>query len=652
MSEPVGYIVAVEPGVVNVALLRKDEIAKYDYVYFMLKDKIEGKLMPVKVIGQIIDVRRTPYRISTEAYVADVIEFTPQDSLIEVIVGRVLVLGYRYNGTILRPKTTPPVGTPVYLASDKDIEELVKLPPDRGLHIGSLVTRPTIPVSLDVYGLRRHLAIIAATGSGKTWTSILLIEELLRKGATIVVIDPHGEYVPIKDTIHRLGPEYRDAVTVLKVAPYQIGERKYRVSLASIDSDTLAAILRIPTSAAKMRYALTLTHKLLKAVRRATGNRRVCTLRNLMKLLRLVAEGNVRNVQNILSLLGVKANKDVYGVIDEKSRRVLENLISELKEFSEDKRNKTAAVSVLIRLRKLKSLGVYTYFSTPLDVLLRPRHITIVNLAGVSDEVQDHVAYHILDRILKARVRYVRKLRGPKYPYPVVVVVEEAHRFAPSKSVRGTLWSRDALIRIACEGRKFGVYLIVITQRPSRIDSDVLSQCNSQIILRLVNPRDIDAVMQSSELVDAEISKLIPHLNVGEAIVLGPVAPLPVVVKLRDRALEYGGGDIDLVSEWSRSIQARFEFERKFCNIVEKILDAKISMRDVRRALLEAASVESYDVDGNVLSGTVRGAYVEIRLGEGSWSCSKCSGTMLTPCIHVLTLLAKAYVDGKLRLEK
>jgi len=647
MSEPIGYIVTVEPGIVTVALLRKDEVAKYDYVYFTLRDKVDGKLVPVKVIGQIIDIRREPYRLSTEAYVADVIESTPQDSLVEVITGRVLVLGYKYNDTILRPKTTPPVGTPVYPASDRDVEELVKVPAERGLHIGTLITRPTIPVALDVYGLRRHLAILAATGSGKTWTSILLIEELLKKGATIVVIDPHGEYVPLKDTIHRLGPEYRNAVTVLKVAPYQLGESKYRVSLAGVDSETLASILRIQTTAAKMRYALALAHKLLRTVRRATGNRQVCTVRNLMRLLKAVSTGAIRNLTQVLSLLGVKVD---INAIDPKLRRTLEDLVSELKDFAEEKRNRTAVMSVLIRLRKLRSLGIYTYYSTPLSMILQPRHVTVINLAGVNDEIQDHVTYHILERILRARIRYIRGLRGPKYPYPVVIIVEEAHRFAPTKT-RGSTWSRDALIRIACEGRKFGVYLVVITQRPSRIDPDVLSQCNSQIILRLVNPRDIDAVVQSSELVDVEISKLIPHLNIGEAVVLGPVAPLPLVVRLRDRVLDYGGGDIDVISEWSRSLERRFELERTIQGLVEKILDAKISLRDARRALYEINSVTEYDADGAVISGTVKGAYVEVRLGEKSWTCSRCSGTLLTPCIHVITLIARAYMDGKLRLD-
>jgi len=84
---------------------------------------------------------------------------------------------------------------------------------------------------------------------------------------------------------------------------------------------------------------------------------------------------------------------------------------------------------------------------------------------------------------LHSRINYVRDLRDPKYPYPVVVIVEEAHRFAPP--TKSTL-AHSIINRIAAEGRKFGVYLIVITQRPSKIDQDILSQCQNHAILKIV----------------------------------------------------------------------------------------------------------------------------------------------------------------------
>ncbi|MEM4762153.1 MAG: ATP-binding protein, partial [Thermofilum sp.] len=106
---------------------------------------------------------------------------------------------------------------------------------------------------------------------------------------------------------------------------------------------------------------------------------------------------------------------------------------------------------------------------------------------------------------------------------------------------------------IASEGRKFGVFLILVTQRPSRIDADALSQCNSQIILRITNPHDQRAVAEASERLGEELMRDLPGLNVGEAIIVGELTRVPVIVKVRRRLTREGGADIDLVSELRRA---------------------------------------------------------------------------------------------------
>jgi DNA helicase HerA-like ATPase len=144
----------------------------------------------------------------------------------------------------------------------------------------------------------------------------------------------------------------------------------------------------------------------------------------------------------------------------------------------------------------------------------------------------------------------VFKLRySGEFPWPVFVVVEEAHRFVPAKAQeRGTM-SSSIIRTIAAEGRKFGVFLMLVTQRPSRIDADALSQCNSQIILRITNPRDQEAVAQASERLGAELMQDLPGLNVGEAVIVGELTRVPVIVKVRRRVTREGGADIDLVEE-------------------------------------------------------------------------------------------------------
>ncbi|MEM2299540.1 MAG: ATP-binding protein, partial [Thermofilaceae archaeon] len=100
-----------------------------------------------------------------------------------------------------------------------------------------------------------------------------------------------------------------------------------------------------------------------------------------------------------------------------------------------------------------------------------------------------------------------------------------------------------------------GVFLILVTQRPSRIDADALSQCNSQIILRITNPYDQRAVAEASEKLGEEIMRDLPGLNVGEAIIVGELTRVPVIVKVRRRETREGGADIDLVEELRRARQ-------------------------------------------------------------------------------------------------
>ncbi|RLF88667.1 ATP-binding protein, partial [Thermococci archaeon] len=151
----------------------------------------------------------------------------------------------------------------------------------------------------------------------------------------------------------------------------------------------------------------------------------------------------------------------------------------------------------------------------------------------------DFIAYKVLEGV------YSKLLNG-EFDYPVFVFVEEAHKLVPSKK---STMSSEIINTIATEGRKFGMFLVLITQRPSRINSESLSQCNSQIILRITNPVDQNAVRMASERMSEELLRDLPGLNVGEAIIVGEVTKVPVMVKIRERRTMEGGADIDIVSK-------------------------------------------------------------------------------------------------------
>ncbi|MEM2539517.1 MAG: ATP-binding protein, partial [Candidatus Bathyarchaeia archaeon] len=101
---------------------------------------------------------------------------------------------------------------------------------------------------------------------------------------------------------------------------------------------------------------------------------------------------------------------------------------------------------------------------------------------------------------------------------------------------------------------KFGVFLILITQRPSKIHSDALSQCNSQIIMRITNPEDQKAVSISSERMSRDLLEDLPGLNVGEAVIVGEVTKAPVMIKVKRRRTQEGGADVDIIGKLNEAL--------------------------------------------------------------------------------------------------
>lgn len=145
-------------------------------------------------------------------------------------------------------------------------------------------------------------------------------------------------------------------------------------------------------------------------------------------------------------------------------------------------------------------------------------------------------------------------------PYPVFILVEEAHRFAPAHEP-----SRCKMIlrTILSEGRKFGLGVGLITQRPGKLDSDVLSQCMSQFIMRIVNPVDQDSLKYGVEAAGRDLLKELPSLTKGQVIISGACVNTPVLCKVRGRKTKHGGETLDAPSMWQSHFQAHQQQQRK-----------------------------------------------------------------------------------------
>lgn len=171
--------------------------------------------------------------------------------------------------------------------------------------------------------------------------------------------------------------------------------------------------------------------------------------------------------------------------------------------------------------------------------------VTIIDLSYVAADVLSMVTALIARLVLEL----VQRLE-PRGSMPVLLVLEEAHRYVTSPTGAGRTQSSIIFERIAKEGRKFGVSLCLATQRPSELDPTVLSQCGTVIAHRISNQVDQDIIRSATPMVSRDVLRQLPGLATQHAIVLGEATPVPVTVRVRPVADPPNSRDPSFLQRW------------------------------------------------------------------------------------------------------
>ena len=174
------------------------------------------------------------------------------------------------------------------------------------------------------------------------------------------------------------------------------------------------------------------------------------------------------------------------------------------------------------------------------------KNLTIVDLSGLPFDVVD-VTVAVLTRTLFD----FNFWSPPEVRQPFVMAYEEAHNYLPRKDRGSTMFARDAVEKVAKEGRKYGVSAMVITQRPSEISETILSQCNSMILMRMNNPDDQDYVARVVSDQFRSLISLLPSMKPGEGFIIGDsvLMPMRTLIDLPPRLPR--SGDVDFFKLWS-----------------------------------------------------------------------------------------------------
>ncbi|HEX8983297.1 MAG TPA: ATP-binding protein [Ktedonobacterales bacterium] len=523
-----------------------------EYVYYELDGATASgngaHAAPRRVLGRIL--RRDPVQLFPDTFLSE-----PGVSPAEVaaLVGydqrtsdlfelSVAIMGYYDTGlgSFVNPWIPPSSGTPIYLADDAWLTSVLSRKrshaPGSAL-VGSLLTRPdgAAPIVLDVKDLvSTHLAIIASTGAGKSYLASVIIEELMRpyNGAAVLVIDPHGEYSTLEEIANK--SEFRDAQPA---SAQRNGSQRPPYKATTLFKRHDQVKVRLSTlTLADMRYLLpSMTDKQHHFLGRAHDS------------LRHSKRGQPWTAEDLK-----RAVSDVARTSNEDS--------------GDDSGNSTvAALHWKIDERFGDNNVVFDpHFHLDLKEALRPGQCTVLQLNEVDERDQQVIVATLLRRIYNARIATDRgKVHegDERYlPYPVFVLIEEAHHFAPHGD---EVVTTAILKQILAEGRKFGVGVGLISQRPGKLDADVLSQCLTQCIMRIVNEVDQKSVGAAVEGVGHELLDNLPSLSKGQAIIAGAAVNTPVICRVRSRITPHGGESKDAPAEWSAYHGAHATDERQ-----------------------------------------------------------------------------------------
>jgi hypothetical protein len=443
------------------------------------------------VVAQVLDIKATA-------------DFNESDALHgrnagkEVYVAKAVVIGKRDENGLLRVPKTPFVpGENVFKADNEMIMEALGLEKE-GVYIG-LVEDSEIKVNLRVNSLvQKHCCILAKTGCGKSYTAGVIIEELLERDVPLFIIDPHGEYVTLKYPNDDLGEIERMPLFNIKPSGYD-GVRVY-VPPNSPFAEKADGILRLD--------GLNLTPEEIIELTGITSS----------------------TAQALL----YQAIKNLKG-----QSYTIEDIIAEVEVIKHG-----AKWSLLGHLEKILESKLFGRDATPMHILLQKGRAVVLDMRGIPPEHQDLIVSRVCSQLFE--------LRKQEEVPAGMIVLEEAHNFIPERGL-GKAVSTQVLRTIASEGRKFGLGLMVISQRPARVDKNVISQCNTQIVLRVTNPNDLNAIKKGIEGLTAEMVEEIKRLPPGTAIVVSPELEKPVIVNVRVRKSKHGGASISVVKETEKS---------------------------------------------------------------------------------------------------
>jgi DNA helicase HerA-like ATPase len=429
----------------------------------------------------------------------------------------------------------PCIGDTVMLADRHDLTRIYAPPTVASIKVGTLYQDPGVPARLLTDELlSKHFAIVGSTGSGKSCALTCILQRLLdgHKAAHVVIMDVHNEYA---DAFGDLVEKISLADFNLPIWMLNFSELCCALTDDSDDHDEQIDILNEGVVFAKKRYSDA-----------AAGRAGLLARKN--------ADAPILTADTPAPF----RMSDVLAFIDDELGK-----LQRLRKILPYRRLKSRIEALVADQRYNFMFGSLTVQDTMTDVLGRlfrvpnnGRPISVIDLSTVPHEILDVVISVI------ARLAFDLAVWG-RGRLPLLLVCEEAHRYAPASTDDKFMPTRKALGRIAKEGRKYGISLALVTQRPSELDPTILSQCSTAVAMRLSSDKDQGVIRQSTYEGMTDVADFLPLLGDREAIILGQAASMPMRIRfdnLKSRMTPKNMND-GFSRSWAGDTMGRAELE-------------------------------------------------------------------------------------------
>lgn len=441
----------------------------------------------------------------------------------------------------------PEIDSTCYVLKDAHLEEFMRVISECGdgehsLELGSYKLNENARAYVDGNKLfQRHAALLGSTGSGKSWTVASILERSSKlPSSNLVVFDLHGEYKELSyaKQLRIPGPDEVDTDDdSLLFLPYWLLNSEEIQSLF-VDRSEFSAhnqVVIVQDAITEQKKAFLQTNGRSDLLQAFTLDSPIpYSLDNVIGKLRFLNEERIP---------GAQAGKEKNGPFNGEFSRLLVRMASRLQDRrygflfnSPDKYNQYGSLSMIAETlmgfgNQKKNIKVIDFSEVPADIL--PVIIGLV-----------------------ARIIYqVQFWTNPESRRPVAFVCDEAHLYLPRKE--GNPVERravEAFEKIAKEGRKYGVALMIVSQRPSDVSTTILSQCNNIISLRLTNADDQATVRKLLPESLESLLEALPIMDVGEAMVVGDSVLLPSRIKIDPPTETPLSATIDFWSRWQENV--------------------------------------------------------------------------------------------------